>query len=98
MSARTKPSCAPASPPEPRIPAAGTFRTLAQAEKFVSKAIQANAAQIQSWASSATLQPLRLIYDAGETVGATIPRTTGILQRLFLGSGVLTGASRMVRQ
>jgi len=67
---------------EPRIPAAGTFRTLAQAEKFVSKAIQANAAQIQSWASSATLQPLRLIYDAGETVGATIPRATGILQNV----------------
>ncbi|GGF20387.1 hypothetical protein GCM10011611_28000 [Aliidongia dinghuensis] len=67
---------------EPKIPAAGTFRSLPEAEKFVSRAISANASQIQSWASTAkpgAILPLP-IYDAGQIVGVTIPRLTGTLK------------------
>ena len=63
------------------IKGAGTFNTLKDAEKFVSRAIRANAIQIQTWASSANPKRLPLIYDAREVVGVVIPRSTGALQK-----------------
>ena len=65
-----------------RISAAGSFRSLRDAEKFVSKALQANANQIEVWARSARPgSRLPLVWDAQQTVGTVIPRTTGVMQK-----------------
>lgn len=65
-----------------RVAAAGTFRSLKDAEKFVSRAVAANASQIESWAkSSRAVRGFQFAYDAGEAVGTVIPRSTGILQK-----------------
>ena len=68
---------------EPKIPAAGTFNTLAEAKKYVSDAVMANRSAVTAWAkrgAAAQQRPLAFSYDAGRPVGVVIPRNTGILK------------------
>jgi hypothetical protein len=63
------------------IPAASTFRTLAEAEEIVSAGLRANAVAIKNWASSAGVGArLALSYDAAKTIGHGVIRATGNLQ------------------
>ena len=65
-----------------RVVAAGTFRRLKDAEKFVSRAVAANSKQIENWAnSSRAIRGFQFEYDAKEVVGTVIPRSTGTLQK-----------------
>lgn len=64
-----------------RIPAASTFRNLAEAEQAVSLALRLNANTIKTWASTAAVgQRLPLSYDAGKIIiGQGVVRATGQL-------------------
>jgi hypothetical protein len=66
----------------PRLRAASTFRNLADAEKYISRAINANANKIDAWAKAPN--PARTFafdYDAKELVGTVLLRSTGALQK-----------------
>jgi hypothetical protein len=64
-----------------RIPAASTFRSLAEAEETVSAGLRANGLAIKNWASSAGVGTrLTLSYDAGQAIGQGVVRATGRLQ------------------
>lgn len=69
---------------ETRIPAATTFRTLAEAERHVSAAVRANAAQIEAWAKTAQVgsRPLSFQYQASMSVGEGVVRATGQFQQM----------------
>ncbi|MDE1148628.1 MAG: hypothetical protein PW843_18760 [Azospirillaceae bacterium] len=66
---------------EPGIPAAGTFTTRFEAEKFISQAVQANSQRIQQWAAAGTKGKLAFTHQAGQTVGWVIPRASGVMTR-----------------
>lgn len=65
---------------EPGIPAASTFSTRLEAERFISEAMRVNAGKIQQWAASGKGGRLRFRYDAGQPVGWTLPRATGMMR------------------
>ena len=69
---------------QPQIPAASTFRTLKDAERFVAEAIRANKAAIKSWAQNAIPgQTKAFTLDAGRrVVGDGVVRSTGQLQTM----------------
>ncbi|WP_102797678.1 RNase A-like domain-containing protein [Bowmanella denitrificans] len=68
---------------QPKIPAATTFRSLRDAERYVSAALIANKALIKEWAKSATVgQTKGFMYDAGRVVGEGVIRNSGQLQKL----------------
>lgn len=69
---------------ETRIPAATTFRTHAEAERHVSAAVRANAAQIEAWAKTAQVgsRPLSFQYQASMSVGEGVVRATGQFQQM----------------
>lgn len=66
---------------QPLIPAASTFKSLAEAEKAVSSCLKANKAQIVNWAQTAAPDGmrLRLIWNASGPVGHGVVRATGKL-------------------
>jgi hypothetical protein len=67
-----------------RIPAASTFRTLAEAERYVSEAMRANRAAIEAWAKTATTggRPFTITHQAAVSVGEGVVRSTGQLQQM----------------
>ncbi|MFT8246094.1 RNase A-like domain-containing protein [Roseomonas sp. BN140053] len=66
---------------ETKIPAATTFRSLAEAERFVSQVMRARAADIASWAHTAAPGATKAFtQDAGQVVGRGVVRATGALQ------------------
>lgn len=69
---------------QPAIPAASTFRTIADAERHVSDAVRANRAAIEAWAKTASPagRPLTLTHQAGSSVGEGVVRATGQLQQM----------------
>ncbi len=68
---------------EPNIPAAGTFRTLSEAEKVLSDALRRNAQLIRSWSTNANSNAvLRIDFDAGRDVGFGVIRQTNLLQQM----------------
>ena len=67
---------------EPGIPAASTFRTLADAERAVYEALQANRAAIQQWAQAGGMGTKAFNYNAGRVVGQGVVRATGNLQNM----------------
>ncbi len=73
---------------ERRIPAASSFRTLSAAETVVSDILRANATPVRTWAARALpTQRLRITYDAANTIGYGVVRSTGVLrdmQKVFL--------------
>lgn len=65
------------------IPAASSFRTLAEAEQVVSEALQANGVMIQNWARQAAVgQNLRIPYAAGRPIGYGVVRSTNLPQQM----------------
>lgn len=66
------------------IPAASTFRTLADAERYVSAAVRANRAAIEAWAKAASPggRPFTITYQAATSVGEGVVRATGQLQQM----------------
>jgi len=66
---------------EPRIPAASTFKSLAQAEEAVSSCLKANKIQIANWASTTApnARELRLVWSASNPIGHGVVRVTGKL-------------------
>jgi hypothetical protein len=72
---------------EPRVMAATTFRTLAEAERFVAEALRANKAAISEWAKTAAVgQTKAFPYATGRVLGVGVQR----------GSQNLKDATRMV--
>lgn len=68
---------------EPKIPAASTFRTLADAEKHVGAAIKAHRAQIEAWAKTAANgNKLSFRHPFNVTIGEGVVRSTGQLQQM----------------
>lgn len=68
---------------EPKIPAASTFRTLADAERHVGAAIKANRAQIEAWAKTAASgNKLSFRHPFNLPVGEGVVRATGQLQQM----------------
>lgn len=69
---------------QPGITAASTFRTLKDAERFVSEAISVNKAAIKAWAQSAVPgQTKSFVLDAGRrVVGEGVVRSTSQLQTM----------------
>ncbi|WAC72093.1 hypothetical protein OU995_21365 [Roseateles sp. SL47] len=69
---------------ETKIPAATTFRTLADAERHVSAAVRANASKIETWAKTAKVggKPFSFQYQASMSVGEGVVRTTGQFQQM----------------
>ncbi|QPF72254.1 hypothetical protein G8A07_04460 [Roseateles sp. DAIF2] len=67
-----------------RIPAASTFRTLAEAERHVSAAMKAHRTAIEAWAKTSTVggRPLTVTYQASTSVGQGVVRATGQLQQM----------------
>ena len=66
-----------------RIPAASTFRSLRDAERFVAEALRANKRVIKEWAKSANVgQTKGFTYDAGRIIGEGVVRSTGRLQNM----------------
>jgi hypothetical protein len=66
------------------IPAASTFRTLADAERYVSAAVRANRAAIETWAKAAApgSRPFTITYQAATSVGEGVVRATGQMQQM----------------
>ena len=65
---------------ESGIPAASTFKSLAQAEKVVSSCLKANSSVIANWAKTATPgTTLRLVWTASGPIGEGVVRATGLL-------------------
>jgi hypothetical protein len=63
---------------QPGIPAASTFKTLAQAERVVAQALRANRAAIKEWAKTAAPGTKKTFsYAAGRVIGQGIVRSTG---------------------
>jgi hypothetical protein len=80
---------------EPHIPAASSFRSLEEAERFVSEALAANAPKIQRWAEFARPgERLRIDDRADGVVGYGILRSTGKLQEMSRVVVVLTKTAR----
>jgi len=69
---------------ETRIPAASTFRTLAEANRHVSAAMRANRAAIEAWGKAAATggRPFTATYQAATSVGEGVVRSTGQLQKM----------------
>jgi Bacterial CdiA-CT RNAse A domain len=68
---------------QPAIPAASTFRTLAEAEKVVSQALRANKAAILAWSKHAAVGASKaFVYDAGRVVGFGVLRASGSVQTM----------------
>lgn len=69
---------------ELRIPSASTFKTLADAERFVAQALRANKSAIEAWAKSAPLNspPKAFNFQAASVVGEGVVRATGQLQQM----------------
>lgn len=69
---------------QPGIPAASTFRTLADAERHVSAALRSNRAAIEAWARAASPggRPFTVTYQATTVVGEGVVRATGQLQQM----------------
>jgi hypothetical protein len=68
---------------EPKIPAASSFRNLAEAEQFVSQALRSNASAVQTWASTARPGAIyRFVYQAGRSAGYGVVRATGKMQQM----------------
>lgn len=69
---------------ETRIPAASTFRTLAEAERHVSAAMRAHRAGIEAWAKTARVggRPFTAVYQANVSVGEGVVRATGQFQQM----------------
>jgi hypothetical protein len=66
---------------QPNIPAASTFKTLSDAERFVGEALRFNKAAIKEWARTAAAgQQKGFPYAAGRVVGQGVVRSTGRLQ------------------
>jgi hypothetical protein len=66
---------------QPRIDAASTFKSLAQAENAVSSCLKANKIQIANWARTAApnAMRLRLTWNASSPIGHGVVRATGKL-------------------
>ena len=59
------------------IKAASTFRTLADAETFVARALRANEAAIRAWAKNpAAVRPPSVVLDAGRVIGFGVVRSS----------------------
>lgn len=67
---------------EPRIPAATTFRSLAEAERTVYDALAANRAAIADWARQGAGATKAFEYDAGRVIGEGVVRATGQMQKM----------------
>ncbi|HUN39650.1 MAG TPA: RNase A-like domain-containing protein [Acetobacteraceae bacterium] len=68
---------------QPRIPAASSFRTLDEAETFISRALEQEFANVQSWARGAPVGArYRIVCDMGETVGYSLSRGASALQNV----------------
>lgn len=66
---------------EPRVMAATTFRTLAEAERFVAEALRANKVAITEWAKTATVgQTKSFTYASGRVMGVGVQRGTQTLK------------------
>lgn len=67
-----------------RIPAASTFKTLAQAEHHVGAAVRAHRGAIEAWAKTSAVggRPLTVTYQANGFVGEGVVRSTGRLQQM----------------
>ena len=64
-----------------KIPAASTFKTLKDAERFVGDAVRANKSSIKDWAKGALPgQNKAFIYNAGRPVGHGVVRGVGKIQ------------------
>ncbi len=66
------------------IKAASTFRTLSEAERWVSEAVRANRAAIEAWAKTAAVggKPVSFPYQAASVVGEGVVRATGQLTQM----------------
>ncbi len=68
---------------EPRIPAATTFRSLADAERHVAAALRANRSAIETWAKSSSASGREVFrYQASSSVGEGVVRATGAMQQM----------------
>lgn len=68
-----------------RIPAASSFRAVAEAERAISQALRANSRTIETWARNAPIngRPFALpAFETGASVGYGVPRATGALQEM----------------
>jgi hypothetical protein len=62
---------------QPGITAASSFRTLAQAERFVSEAVRANRAALHAWAKTAPSGATKtIVHETGRVIGSGIVRGT----------------------
>jgi hypothetical protein len=66
------------------IKAASTFKTLADAQRYVSMAMRANRAAVETWARTAAVgsKPFTITYQAAGVVGEGVVRATGQLQKM----------------
>jgi Bacterial CdiA-CT RNAse A domain len=68
---------------DPRLRAASSFRSLAEAERFASLALRHNKAAIEAWARSAAIgQRQALPYAANHSLGFGVVRSTGRAQEM----------------
>ncbi len=68
---------------DPAIKGASSFRSLEEAEKFISRGLIQNGDAIRSWASKAKIGSTRPFeFEAGEIVGYGVPRATNMLQNM----------------
>ena len=69
--------------PKFRGAAATSFRTLEDAEKYLSRALMSERPAIEAWASNARIGANKLFsYSAGETVGYGITKSTGMMTNM----------------
>jgi hypothetical protein len=68
---------------ESRLSVASSFRTLADAEKYIAEALRAQQAEIKAWAKIATAgQTKAIAYDAGRAVGFGVVRATNSVEQM----------------
>lgn len=67
---------------QPGILAASTFRTLADAEKFVSAALRSNATAIRAWSKTAATGATRSFPYSANNIGVGVVRATGRLEQM----------------
>lgn len=63
--------------------AASSWKTLEEAEKFISRALMARRQQIEKWAAGAAVGTnMKFVYDAGEAVGYGVVRATNMMTNM----------------
>lgn len=67
---------------QPGISSASTFRTLTDAEKFVSAALRANAAAIRQWSQTAAVGATKSFTYSANNIGVGVVRVTGKLEQM----------------